>query len=90
MVLPDNLATRFLRRVATALGVSVDHLAGDPGTWDPTELAGVPASLKAFAERSELPESDVRMLARIHYRGRQPEEPEDWAHLYETIKRTVR
>lgn len=78
-----------LRRLATVLGVSVSDLVGEPAVWDPTELGEVPTSLKAFAKRSELPDTDVQMLARIHYRGRQPAEPEDWAHLYETIKRTV-
>ena len=79
-----------LRRLATALGTSVADLTGQPTAWQPAERGDVPASLRAFAKRSEIPDSDVEMLASIHYRGKQPDEPDDWAHIYETIKRTVR
>lgn len=77
-------------RLATALGTNVDELTGQSIHWDPTDREKVPASLRAFAQDSGVPEVDVSMLARIHYRGKQPREPDDWAHLYETIKRTIR
>jgi transcriptional regulator with XRE-family HTH domain len=77
-------------RLATALGSTVEHLTGESGVWDPTNYEAVPASLRRFAERSGLPEVDLNMLAKIHFRGRRPKDPDDWAHLYETIKRTVR
>ena len=79
-----------LDRLATALGASVEELAGRRGSWDPSEQEPVPASLRAFASQSGLPSVDVEMLARIHYRGKRPRDPADWAHLYETIKRTIR
>ena len=79
-----------LRRIATALGLSIAELTGEPLVWDPTLTGEVPGSLRAFADSARLPEGEVAMLARIHYRGRQPSAPEDWAHLYETIRRTVR
>ena len=79
-----------LSRLATALGASVEDLTGRTTVWDPTELAtSVPLSLRSFAAKSVLPESDITMLSRIHYRGKQPKEADDWAHIYETIKRTV-
>ena len=79
-----------LARLATALGASVEDLTGRTTVWDPTELAAsVPSSLRSFAAKSALPESDIAMLSRIHYRGKQPKEADDWAHIYETIKRTV-
>ena len=79
-----------LSRLATALGASVEDLTGRATVWDPTELASaLPSSLRSFAAKSALPESDVTMLSRIHYRGKQPKEVDDWAHIYETIKRTV-
>jgi transcriptional regulator with XRE-family HTH domain len=79
-----------LDRLATALGASVEDLAGRRGSWDPSEHEPVPASLRAFATQSGLPHVDVEMLAKIHYRGKRPRDPADWAHLYETIKRTIR
>ena len=79
-----------LRRLATALGTSIADLTGTSETWQPTEADKLPASLRAFARGAAIPEADVEMLAGIHYRGKQPGEPDDWAHIYETIKRTVR
>ncbi len=79
-----------LRRLATALGTSIADLTGTSETWQPGEANKFPASLRAFARSAKIPEADVEMLAGIHYRGMQPGEPDDWAHIYETIKRTVR
>ena len=79
-----------LRRLATALGASIADLTGTSETWQPSEADKLPASLRAFARGAAIPEADVEMLAGIHYRGKQPGEPDDWAHIYETIKRTVR
>jgi transcriptional regulator with XRE-family HTH domain len=79
-----------LDRLATALGASVEVLTGRRGSWDPSEHEPVPASLRAFASQSGLPNVDIEMLSRIHYRGKRPRDPADWAHLYETIKRTIR
>ena len=79
-----------LRRLATALGTSIADLTGTSATWQPGEADKLPASLRTFAHTAKIPEADVEMLAGIHYRGKQPGEPDDWAHIYETIKRTVR
>jgi transcriptional regulator with XRE-family HTH domain len=79
-----------LGRLATALGSSAEELIGRRGSWDPSEHEPVPASLRAFATQSGLPDVDIQMLAKIHYRGKRPRDPGDWAHLYETIKRTIR
>ena len=79
-----------LMRLATALATSPANLAGDTSSWRPNEDSRLPASLRAFAERSAIPEVDVSMLAQIHYRGKQPRSADDWAHIYETIKRTIR
>ena len=80
----------IVTRLATALGTTAQHLTGQPNAWDPTEFQTVPPSLRSFAERSGLPDVDLTMLAKIHFRGKRPKLPEDWAHLYETIKRTIR
>jgi predicted transcriptional regulator len=77
-------------RLATALGTTMEDLMGQPVVWDTTEHEPIPASLRTFAQRSGVPDVDVSMLARIHFRGKRPRDPEDWAHLYETIRRTIR
>lgn len=79
-----------LRRLATALGTRIADLTGTSETWQPGEVDKFPASLRTFARGADIPEADVEMLAGIHYRGKQPGEPGDWAHIYETIKRTIR
>ena len=79
-----------LRRLATALGATTANLTGISETWQPGEADKFPASLRAFASGANIPSTDVEMLAGIHYRGKQPGQPDDWAHIYETIKRTVR
>jgi transcriptional regulator with XRE-family HTH domain len=78
-----------LGRLAVALGSSPDYLAGG-SSGQTSGSAALPASLRAFADQSSLPEADVSMLAHIHYRGKLPRNAEDWAHIYETIKRTIR
>jgi transcriptional regulator with XRE-family HTH domain len=79
-----------LVRLATALGSGVSELTGRPAVWEPNESGPLPTSLRAFAEQVDLPDTDVSMLSKIHFRGKQPKVPEDWAHIYETIKRTIR
>lgn len=79
-----------LDRLATALAANVEDLTGRRGAWDPSEHEPVPASLRTFASESGLPDVDVEMLSKIHFRGKRPRDPADWAHLYETIKRTIR
>lgn len=77
-----------LGRLATALGTTPEALiSGSPARLSEEQL---PAALRDFASRSEIPEVDVSMLAHIHYRGKQPATADDWAHIYETIKRTIR
>ena len=78
-----------LTRIAVALGSSPDYLAGR-SSGQTTESGALPAALRAFADQTSLPEGDVTMLAHIHYRGKVPRNAEDWAHIYETIKRTIR
>lgn len=78
-----------LGRLATALAKTVPDLVGKSSVWEPLEV-DAPASLRAFAQQARLPAVDVSMLAKIHFRGKRPSNAEDWAHIYETIKRTIR
>lgn len=75
-----------LFRLANALGTTVADLL-EKETRPATRPAH--SSLHVFAERAGLPEEDVQMLAQIRFRGEQPVTPEDWAYLYESIKRSM-
>lgn len=73
-----------LNAIATALGVSIPDLLGI--TAEPEQI---PPSLKEFAEQAHLPPEDIRMLARVSYRGKQPRSKEAWRALYSVIKATT-
>jgi transcriptional regulator with XRE-family HTH domain len=76
----------ILFRIARALGTTVADLLGEE--IRPMRSA-TPAALREFAEEARLPEEDVRMLARIRFRGEQPRDKEDWRFLYESIRRSI-
>lgn len=75
-----------LLALANALGISVAELLGQDV---PLEALDIPSSLKVFAEQYNLPPEDVRMLARINYRGRRPNSIEGWRLLYMAIQTTA-
>lgn len=75
-----------LMKLANALGTTIADLLErevEPGKMK------IPPSLLDFAELVELPEQDITMLARIRFRGDQPQTLEDWRFLYESIKRSI-
>lgn len=57
-------------------------------------LGDLPQGLKAFLEKKEqagdrLPADAVKSLASIQFRGKKPQEVEDWQFLYDAIKRSL-
>src|SRR5437870_3246223 len=76
---PIRPSADVLYRVAIALGTSVADLLEKEVRPAPREVS---ASLRLFAEKNDLPEEDVQMLASIRFRGDQPEDEGDWAFLY--------
>jgi transcriptional regulator with XRE-family HTH domain len=79
---------RTLYQIARALGTTMADLLGRevlPGS--PTEI---PDSLRHFADREGLTDVDVRMLASVNFRGRQPTNDEPWALVWGAIKASVR
>lgn len=89
-----NPSAEILYNIAVALGTTVGYLLGrraNPLVLDPEETPpDIPASLEEFARDADVPDEDKRRLACIKYHGRQPKTKEDWAYLYETIKRVTR
>jgi transcriptional regulator with XRE-family HTH domain len=76
----------ILYRIASALGTNVADLLEKE--IHPVSRS-ITSSLRAFAEQASLPKEDVQMLAQIRFRGDQPETPEDWHFLYESIRRSM-
>lgn len=75
---------QVLMRLADVLGVTIAELLGErvapgPGVAVPDD------SLLKFAEERQLPESDVRMLAGIRFRGEPPRTARRWGMIYDAI-----
>jgi len=78
---------QILLKLADALGVTVADLLGRKIV--PEQNPDIPPSLREFAERRELPESDVRMLAGIRFRGEAPRTEQRWEHIYNAIRTSL-
>ena len=59
------------------------------GRGDPAGQHRYSSWVARFCQRSNLPEQDVRMLAKIRFRGEQPRDKDDWRFLYESIRRSI-
>ncbi|HJN14331.1 MAG TPA: helix-turn-helix transcriptional regulator [Armatimonadota bacterium] len=81
-------SAKTLHAVAVVLGTTVARLLGNGGGQEHVSVV-VTDSLRAFARDEKLDEEEVRMLAGIRYRGRQPQTEDDWRYLYESIKRSL-
>ena len=76
-----------LFKIAEALGTSAADLLGKK--IQKITTSDVADALKSFADKHNLPDADVEMLARIQFRGEKPETEEDWQYIYESIRRTI-
>jgi transcriptional regulator with XRE-family HTH domain len=73
-----NLSWDIRTKLCVALGISIDD-----------SVLVLPSSLVDFANAEKLPDEDIKMLARLEYRGKQPDTPKKWKILYGVIKMTV-
>ena len=80
-----NLSWQVLERLVTALGLRISDIFEEQ--WNQGNL---PPGLEEFARKTDLSPDDVEMLARIQYRGKQPNTPEEWQLLYNAIRITTR
>lgn len=78
-----NLSWQVRQSLVDQLGIAASDSVAS-GT-----AASLPEGLEAFAEKAQLPQDDVLMLARLKYRGKQPTTPDKWELLYNVIKMTV-
>jgi transcriptional regulator with XRE-family HTH domain len=82
-----------LFRIANVFDTTIADLMGEEqlsSVNDSLENKDIPSALLRFAKEAKLPETDIQMLARISFRGKQPQDPEDWRYIYESIKRSIR
>lgn len=84
----DPTATRpsgdTLYKIAQALGVTMSALLGRRLLTESS--TAVPKGLQELADELSLPESDVRMLATIQFRGDRPQTKERWRYIYNAIR----
>ena len=73
-----------LYAIAEALGVTMSSLLGRRLLATPP--TDIPESLQQFALEKRLPDTDVKMLAGIEFRGVRPQTPERWQHIYNAIR----
>jgi len=89
-----NPSVDVLGKLAQGLGTQVSELLGEetPGAKGRLKL---PRGLEDLLQEAEtrgspVPPEDVNMLRHIRYRGRRPTTKEDWALLYDFIRRIVK
>lgn len=82
-------SAEVLYRLASVLGTTVAALLGKSGASEAVPDVHVHPALAEFARKQRLGEEEVRMLAGIRHRGRQPETEDDWRYLYDSIRRSV-
>jgi len=84
-----------LLKISEALDCTIADLVGEPKTTAKSDAGlEIPEGLQEFAKKRKregdpIKEEDLRSLARVQYRGKRPESVEDWAYVYEFIKRTL-
>ena len=89
-----NPSVDVLGKLAQGLGVQASELLGE-GAATPEGRPRLPRGLEGFLQDAEargtaVPPEDVNMLMHIRYRGKTPTTKEDWALLYDFIRRIVK
>jgi transcriptional regulator with XRE-family HTH domain len=87
-----NPTLDILHKIASGLDCTIADLTGDPKIA-PRAVTELPESLVRFAKQRKrageaLSEEDLMNLAQTQFRGKRPESVEDWAYVYEFLKRT--
>ena len=80
-----------LYTIAKALNVAMADLLGKPvlvSRQDATPRER-PRSLTEFAHTHNVPETDMRVLERIEFRGEAPKTSEAWYAIYQAIKHST-
>jgi transcriptional regulator with XRE-family HTH domain len=90
-----NPSIEKLFQIADALDCTIADLIGQPKTVAAAQAAPeIPPALQEFARKKKkegdpLSDSELLSLAHTQYRGKRPQTAEDWAYVYEFLKRTL-
>ncbi|PLR67236.1 hypothetical protein CYJ36_14810 [Bacillus sp. UMB0893] len=82
-----QVSAEKLYQIAISLEVTMGQLMGKEVVLK--READIPPSLLSFAEKINLYDDQIQMLANIKYRGKQPSSEEEWEKLYLAIKTTI-
>jgi len=88
-----NPTLDILHKIADALDCTIADLTGEPKVALKSISTEIPDSLMRFARQRRkvgepLSDDDLMNLAQTQFRGKRPETVEDWAYVYEFLKRT--
>jgi transcriptional regulator with XRE-family HTH domain len=88
-------SAEILFRIASALGTTIADLLDKPVRVYAKDFhQEMPEGLRTLIDKRgkmlDIREEDVKMLINIEYRGKQPETPEEWEHVLQTIRIVVR
>lgn len=80
-----------LQKIAGALGVDISEFSEQHAT---VSEEGLPPGLAEFVRKKAkelgVRKPDVELMKKTHFRGRQPEDPEDWELLFLFLKKWVK
>jgi transcriptional regulator with XRE-family HTH domain len=74
----NNLSWNVRQKLASVLGLGEEE-----------SQQALPPGLAEFAASAGLPPGDIKMLADLQYRGKQPDTADKWKLLYNVIQMTV-
>jgi transcriptional regulator with XRE-family HTH domain len=90
-----NPSLETLFQISKALDCTIADLVGQPRTTLKADPGlEIPDALQEFAKRQKregepVTDEELRSLAHMQYRGKRPQSVEDWAYVYEFLKRTL-
>jgi transcriptional regulator with XRE-family HTH domain len=90
-----NPSLEKLFQISKALDCTIADLVGQPKTTVIADPAlEIPEALREFAKKQKregepVTDEELRSLAHMQYRGKRPQTVEDWAYVYEFLKRTL-
>lgn len=77
-----------LERVAAALGVDVSEFSEQEVAISDIELpSGLAEFARAKSKELGIRKADIELMKTVHFRGKQPQEPEDWELLFLFLKK---
>jgi len=89
-----NPGSESLQKLAKALGVSVNDLLSAPATVQQADLESLPASLQEFTKKRGkalgVRREDLDMLRHISYRGRRPQNVDEWELIFLFLRRILK